>query len=334
MGEVESKTECSQTAWARRNIASMGVCRYFWRVTHSSETLAERLLDSFVQIGGINHIDGVNLPSKRAVAEITEHLLHLLFPGFYDNCGLTGNSLSDAVKRQLGRVREGLRPELLKSLEYQPPSGTGVGEIVKLLEVKLEAFLCCLPSVRELLSTDVKAAYEGDPASGSFEEIILAYPGIEAIAVQRLAHQLSGLGIALIPRMMTEWAHSRTGIDIHPGARIGSSFFIDHGTGTVIGETCEIGTRVKIYHGVTLGARSTSGGQQLRGKKRHPTIEDDVTIYPGATILGGETVVGSGSTIGGNVFLIASVPKDSLVYYEEHSVVVKSKLRQGLDFII
>lgn len=319
---------------ARTNIASAGASRYFRRVRHSSENLAERLLDSFVQVGGINHLDGANLPSKRAVAEITEQLLHLLFPGFYDNCGMTSRSLATAVSSQLARVREGLRSELLKSLEYQPPAGAEGRESNGILDEKLEAFLCCLPSIRELLSTDVKAAYEGDPASGSFEEIILSYPGIEAIAVQRLAHELHRLGIALIPRMMTEWAHSRTGIDIHPGARIGSYFFIDHGTGTVIGETCEIGTRVKIYHGVTLGARSTSGGQQLRGKKRHPTIEDDVTIYPGATILGGETVVGKNSTIGGNVFLIASVPAQSLVYYEEHSVVVKSKLRQSLDFII
>lgn len=301
-------------------------------MTKSCEALADRLLDSFVQVGGINHIDGVNLPSKRAVAEITEQLLHLLFPGFYDNCAMTGN-LAEAVRKQLDRVKEGLRPELLKSLEYYPPSGS-VGDLSKVLDEKLEGFLCCLPCIRELLSTDVKAAYEGDPASGSFEEIILAYPGIEAIAVQRLAHQLYRLGVALIPRMMTEWAHSRTGIDIHPGAKIGSYFFIDHGTGTVIGETCEIGTRVKVYHGVTLGARSTSGGQQLRGKKRHPTIEDEVTVYPGATILGGETVVGKGSTIGGNVFLVASVPPQSLVYYEEHSVVMKSKLRQDLDFVI
>jgi len=303
-------------------------------VTNSCDALADRLLDSFVQVGGINHIDGVNLPSKRAVAEITEQLLHLLFPGFYDDCVMTGHSLSSAVKKQLGRVHDGLKPELMKSLEYQPPTGVAGRDLGEVLEEKLGAFLCCLPALREILSTDVQAAYEGDPASGSFEEIILAYPGIEAIAVQRLAHELHKLGIALIPRMMTEWAHSRTGIDIHPGASIGSYFFIDHGTGTVIGETCEIGSRVKIYHGVTLGARSTSGGQQLRGKKRHPTIEDEVTVYPGATILGGETVVGRGSTIGGNVFLMASIPAESLVYYEERSVVVKSKLRSNLDYII
>jgi serine O-acetyltransferase len=168
-------------------------------------------------------------------------------------------------------------------------------------------FLGCLPCIRELLQTDTEAAFNGDPAALSKEEIIVAYPFIEAIAVQRLAHQLYRKGVALIPRIMSEWAHSRTGMDLHPGAQIGTHFFIDHGTGTVVGETAVIGNHVKMYHGVTLGARSTSGGQQLRGKTRHPTIEDRVTIYPGATILGGETVIGAGSTIGGNVFIMDSV---------------------------
>src|SRR6185436_11554605 len=169
------------------------------------------------------------------------------------------------------------------------------------------------------------AAYSGDPAARSEEEIIVAYPFVEAIAVQRLAHELYLKQIALIPRIMTEWAHARTGMDLHPGAKIGTHFFVDHCTGTVIGETCEIGKQVKIYHGVTLGAKSTSGGQQLRGKKRHPTIEDNVTIYPGATILGGQTVIGKGSTIGGNVFLTTSVPPNSLVVFEGISTRVLNK---------
>jgi serine O-acetyltransferase len=186
-------------------------------------------------------------------------------------------------------------------------------------------FLGNLPRVREVLKTDVEAAYSGDPAALSQEEVIVAYPFVEAIAVQRLAHELYLKEIALIPRIMTEWAHARTGMDLHPGARIGSHFFVDHCTGTVVGETCEIGRHVKIYHGVTLGAKSTSAVEQLRGKKRHPTIEDNVTIYPGATILGGETVIGSGSTIGGNVFLTSSIPPNSLVVFEGITTRVVSK---------
>ena len=170
-----------------------------------------------------------------------------------------------------------------------------------------------------MLWTDIDAAYEGDPASTSFEEIILAYPSLEAIAIQRMAHILYQADLPLIPRMMTEWAHGRTGIDIHPGAQIGSYFFIDHGTGVVIGETCVIGSRVKLYHGVTLGARSfqkDEEGHIKKGGKRHPNVEDHVTIYPNSTVLGGETVIGARSTIGGNVFLTHSVPPDSLVSYD------------------
>jgi serine acetyltransferase len=170
----------------------------------------------------------------------------------------------------------------------------------------------------------------------SIDEIIVAYPFIEAISVQRLAHQLYLKNIPLIPRIMTEWAHARTGMDLHPGATIGTHFFVDHGTGTVIGETAVIGNHVKLYHGVTLGARSTSGGQQLRGKRRHPTIEDHVTIYPGATILGGEKVIGAGSTIGGNVFIMDSVAPNSLVIYDGLDMRVLSKADKNavLDFQI
>jgi serine O-acetyltransferase len=174
--------------------------------------------------------------------------------------------------------------------------------------------------VRELLRADIEAAYDGDPAALRPEEIILSYPFIEAIAIQRIAHRLHSFGAPLIPRMMTEWAHSRTGIDIHPGAVIGSHFFIDHGTGVVVGETCRIGNHVKLYHGVTLGARSFArdeSGRAVKGGKRHPDVEDNVTIYPNSTILGGETVIGANSTIGANVFLMHSVPPNSLVVYEE-----------------
>ena len=199
-------------------------------------------------------------------------------------------------------------------------------------------FLGKLPHIRELLHTDIEAAFNGDPAALSRkEEIIVAYPFVETIAVQRLAHELYQKEIALIPRIMTEWAHGRTGIDLHPGARIGSYFFIDHGTGAVIGETSEIGNHVKLYQGVGLVARSLSGGQQLHGQKRHPTVEDHVTIYANATIVGGETVIGHGSTIGANVFLMQSVPPDSLVLQEEVNVKVikkEDREKQKVDFQI
>ncbi|MBR1724367.1 MAG: serine acetyltransferase [Ruminococcus sp.] len=180
--------------------------------------------------------------------------------------------------------------------------------LVKKAEELTFKFLDTLPKIREYIETDIEAAYEGDPAAYNKTEIIYSYPGLYAILVSRLAHELFLLGVPLIPRIMTEHAHSKTGIDIHPGATMGKYFFIDHGTGIVIGETTEIGEHVKVYQGVTLGALSTRGGQSLRSKKRHPTIEDNVTIYSGASILGGETVVGAGAVIGGNAFITKSVP--------------------------
>jgi serine O-acetyltransferase len=182
-----------------------------------------------------------------------------------------------------------------------------------------------LPAVRALVAEDVEAAFEGDPAAKSFAEIVVSYPAIHAIAIYRIAHELHGHGVPVLPRMMTEHAHGRTGIDIHPGARIGRRFFIDHGTGVVIGETSEIGERVRLYQGVTLGARSPRHGESLRGTKRHPTIEDDVTIYAHATILGGETVIGSGSVIGGNVWLMESVPPGSKVIAEPARHLVRQR---------
>jgi serine O-acetyltransferase len=191
-------------------------------------------------------------------------------------------------------------------------------------------FLARLPAVRALLTTDVEAAFAGDPAAATTDEIILAYPYLEAVAIQRSAHVLYELCVPLVPRIMTEWAHARTGIDIHPGARIGSHFFIDHGTGVVIGETSTLGERVKLYQGVALIARSLAGGQALRGKKRHPTIEDRVTVYSGTTIMGGDTVIGAGSTIGANVFLTRSVPARSLVFMEEQGLKVLDKDKRGV----
>ena len=287
----------------------------------------DEFLDSYACCGGINHIDGINLPSKLGVATLTQDLLNLLFPGFFTEQPLHQINLPKFVQTLLEQAEKKLIQEVRKSLDLEPIPGLESESVVAW-------FLQELLRVRLVVQSDVKAAFDGDPAAGSIEEVILSYPGVEAIAVQRMAHLLYHKKVPILPRMMTEWAHARTGIDIHPGAVIGDHFFIDHGTGLVIGETCEIGSHVKIYHGVTLGARSTSGGQALRGQKRHPTIEDGVTIYPGATILGGETRIGAGSVIGGNVWLTQSVPPDSLVTMEQQQLNIKTRLSPTLDWQI
>jgi serine O-acetyltransferase len=284
--------------------------------------LTEQMIASYARVGGINRLDETNLPSKSAITLITEDLLRLLFPGFYTEDPIHSYEIKMVTANLMDSVKGQLEDEIYKSCLYSKKDAKNARREAN--ETAM-TFLSRLPEIRELLQTDTEAAFNGDPAALSKDEVIVAYPFIEAIAVQRVAHELYKLDVALIPRIMTEWAHSRTGIDIHPGAKIGSHFFIDHGTGTVIGETCEIGNRVKMYHNVSLVARSLSAGQALRGVKRHPTIEDNVTIYAGATIIGGETVVGTGSTIGANVFLMQSVPPQSLVIYEEVNVKVMSK---------
>jgi len=251
-------------------------------------TVLQNLLASYHQAGGINHIDGSNMPSKEAVTMICSGLLQLLFPGFLDKEPLHSCELEAVTSDRFNRLFEQLLRETCKSLR-RGPCQNSTENLARKIVID---FFNTLPEVRKLLSTDVQAAYEGDPAASSFEEIILTYPCIEAIAIQRLAHTLYKQEVPLLPRIMTEWAHSRTGIDIHPGATISSHFFIDHGTGVVIGETCTIGSHVKLYHGVTLG---------------------------------GETIIGEGSTIGGNVFLTRSVPPYSLVYYEEKQLTVLQK---------
>ena len=287
--------------------------------------ITDQLILSYARAGGINHIDGKNLPSKTTIASITHDLLRLVFPGFFDERIIHSSELKVEMVSLVDSVSGRLEDELSKALDYSTPEGVSKKELRSVARTLTLEFLGNLPRVRDLLRTDVEAAYNGDPAALSQEEIIVAYPFVEAIAVQRLAHELYLKKVALLPRIMTEWAHARTGMDLHPGARIGSHFFVDHCTGTVVGETCEIGKNVKMYHGVTLGAKSTSAVESLRGKKRHPTIEDNVTIYPGATILGGETVIGAGSTIGGNVFLTSSVPPNSLVVFEGITTRVVSK---------
>jgi serine O-acetyltransferase len=287
--------------------------------------LSGRLTQSYLRQGGINHIDGKNLPSKRAIADITIDLLKLLFPGYFDEKLLHSSEIELETITLLGRVFSRLENEIGRSLEYAAPCELQKEEPAKAAHAITLKFLSSLPGLRELLQTDAEAAYSGDPAALSKEEVIVAYPFIEAIAVQRLAHELYRDNVPLIPRIMTEWAHGRTGMDLHPGARIGTHFFIDHGTGTVIGETAVIGDHVKMYQGVGLVAKSLAAGQALRGQKRHPTIENRVTIYAGATIIGGDTVVGAGSTIGASVFLTTSVPPNSLVVQEAADLKVVTK---------
>jgi serine O-acetyltransferase len=285
----------------------------------------ESLLRTYREGGGINYLEvATTLPSRPAIDESCVDLLGLLFPGFRGEALVHSSDLPEITRSRIKALHARLQPEIAKSLAMLKRTDA----IEQQADEVVHFFIGKLASLREMLWTDIDAAYEGDPAALSYEEIILAYPAIEAIAVQRMAHVLYNKEVPLIPRMMTEWAHSRTGIDIHPGAKIGSHFFIDHGTGVVIGETCEIGMRVKLYHAVTLGARSfqkDEHGKIRKGGKRHPTVEDDVIIYPNSTILGGETVIGHGTTIGGNVFLVNSVPPNSLVFHEEKQLQVIQK---------
>jgi serine O-acetyltransferase len=292
----------------------------------SLDQITDRIVASYKTYGGINHIDGVNLPSKEIVVDIARDLLRLAFPGFLEHDVIHSNEVREYVTALTASIAARMQREINKALQYRPFPGCDTDHVdQEARRIALE-FLESLPAVRGLLQTDVEATYEGDPAAISHEEVIVAYPGLEAIAVQRMAHVLYQKQVPLIPRIMTEFAHSRTGIDIHPGATIASHFCIDHGTGVVIGETTNIGKHVKLYQGVTLGAKSfkkDAEGRLVKGGKRHPDIEDDVVIYAGATILGGETVVGRGSVVGSNVWLMQSVPPHSMVYFENEQLRIK-----------
>jgi len=278
------------------------------------DDIQRALLASYESQGGINHIDGINLPSDQSVNRLAVEVMHLLFPGYFDEKPLAKADVASETLARLEAVCGRLRTEIAKSLAFAgDPDPTANAERIT------RELLLALPKLRDICQTDVQAAYEGDPAARSVEEIILAYPCVLVISIQRVAHELYRLGVPLLPRMLTEYAHERTGTDIHPGATIGTHFFIDHCTGVVIGETTRIGNHVKIYQNVTLGAKSfelDEDGNPVKGVKRHPDIEDHVTIYPSATILGGKTVIGRNTIIGSNVWLMKSVPADSIVYYE------------------
>jgi serine O-acetyltransferase len=276
------------------------------------------------------------LPSRDETREVTQLLLQLFFPGYFGRQDLTRENVGPHVNELLGRVRSILRRQIEQALCYAAElDGTlEVGDCGPHADRVTDLFLARLPSLRALLLEDVQAAYDGDPAATNLDEVILAYPGLLAVTVYRIAHELQEMGIPLLPRIMTEWAHSVTGCDLHPGAQIGPRFFIDHATGVVVGETSVIGSDVKLYQGVTLGAIShpkDERGRVIRNTKRHPTAESGVTVYANATVLGGDTVLGAGSVVGGGVFLTKSVPAGARVAMKPPELTVKAPKTSAVD---
>jgi len=287
------------------------------------ERLSEELLDSYLKDERARHIAQRYLPSREAIVGILESVLDLMYPGYFGRRDLNRENLGAHVAQMVAALVPKLEHEMEHCLCYGRERETAraeFGECAPRASELAQIFLRRLPEIRALLIRDVQAAFDGDPAALNLDEIILAYPGVLAVSVYRIAHALYDLGVPMMARIMTEWAHSKTGCDIHPGATIGAAFFIDHATGVVIGETTEIGDDVKLYQGVTLGALSfprDASGQIIRGRKRHPTVEQGSTLYANATVLGGQTVVGAGSVIGGSVFLTHSVPPRSRVSLKE-----------------
>ncbi|MEN9661618.1 MAG: hypothetical protein RL324_567 [Verrucomicrobiota bacterium] len=299
-------------------------CAHLFRM--SLDEVKAKLLASYEADGGINHLDGTNLPSQESVSILARDLMHLFFPGYFSEIGTKRSDLPAWVGRMLKQVDSRLVADIEKCLRFAKRP-----DPEKQASAAASTLLASLPELRRLIQTDVTAAYHGDPATLSVEEIILAYPCVLVIALQRAAHILYNEKIPLLPRMLTEYAHERTGTDIHPGAKIGPSFFIDHCTGVVIGETATIGAHVKLYQGVTLGAKSFEvdlQGHPVKSVKRHPDIEDHVTIYAHATILGGTTRIGTHSVIGGNVWLLNTVPANSIAYYKGDNLLVRPRHKQ------
>jgi len=300
-------------------------------------TLVEGMLESYRRDPRAQHVNRRFLPSRDEILEVVELLLQLFYPGYFGRQDLDDENLAFHVGNLLSTLREKVERQVGSCLNFAAECGDREsGACAEEARRITAAFLDRLPAVRDALVLDVQAAYDGDPAAASLDEVILAYPGMLAVTVHRVAHELHVMGVPLMPRIMSEWAHSRTGADIHPGARIGSSFFIDHATGVVVGETSRIGSRVKLYQGVTLGAISIprdERGRVIRDTRRHPTVEDGVTIYANATVLGGETVVGADSVIGGSVFVTESVPGSTRVAVRPPEMTLRAKADAG-DFVI
>ncbi|MBQ8554760.1 MAG: serine acetyltransferase [Clostridia bacterium] len=287
-----------------------------------------RLTDTLLADYGLGrHIDRIepfSQPDRDVIIDLLGKLKRLLFPGYFRDPSYRVYDMRHSLCVLMEDVAYHLGQQIAIALREGATVGAERAQILDAQAQELTVqFLDRLPEVRALLETDLQAAFDGDPAAKSMDEIIIAYPGLQAIMVNRIAHVLFELEVPLIPRIMTEHAHSRTGIDIHPGATIGRYFFIDHGTGIVVGETTVIGDYVKIYQGVTLGALSTRGGQSLRGKRRHPTIEDRVTIYSGASVLGGDTIIGHDAVIGGNAFITSSIAPGTRVSVKSQELEMK-----------
>jgi serine O-acetyltransferase len=309
-----------------------------FRLKESLPQLTDRIVKTYCEISTINHLGHCPLPSYETIIAATEDLKEILYPGYRRRDHLHLGNVTYHVGDLVDRLHDRLTSQIARALCHGAGDDTRCdpqqrAHYEALGQAKTLAFLERLPDLRRELAMDVEAAHAGDPACKSLDEVIFCYPGFEAVTVYRLAHWLHELGVPLIPRMMTEWAHGRTGIDIHPGAKIGRHFFIDHGTGVVIGETCEIGDWVKLYQGVTLGALSfptDAEGNLVRGQKRHPTIEDRVVIYANATILGGQTVIGHDAVIGSSVWITRPVAPCTTVTLEKPGLRMRGGERDEL----
>lgn len=286
------------------------------------EQVVDSILEDYRSGRDIDRLEQLRRPDRDTVIDIIEKLRRIIFPGYFRDKNYKFYNARSNLSVLIEDVMYHMTQQL--SLVYQGKGCSQEEAASKAQQVCLE-FFGQIPQIRAVVQTDLQAAYDGDPAATDMAEIIFSYPGLYAIMVYRLAHVLHSLNVPMLPRIMTEYAHNITGIDIHPGATIGKYFFIDHGTGIVIGETTVIGENVKIYQGVTLGALSTRGGQSLRGQRRHPTIEDDVTIYAGASILGGDTVIGKGSVIGSNVFITESIAPGTSVRNKKQELQFKNR---------
>jgi len=296
------------------------------RVKEPLPEITGAILETYSKCSHINHLDHKPLPSREAVVDILTDFLEIIYPGFIRRQNLHMGNVGYHVGDLVDGLHDKLAQQIARALRHDSESAAADSDIDALAQQKTIEMLKRLPMLRTKLEEDVQAAFEGDPAAKGYHEIVFCYPGVEAITIHRIAHELLLLGVPLIPRVMTEYAHSKTGIDIHPGAVIGRGFFIDHGTGVVIGETCEIGARVKLYQGVTLGALSfprDAEGNVIRGKKRHPTLEDDVVVYANATILGGQTVIGHHAVIGSSVWLTHSVVPYAVVSLDKPSLRIR-----------
>ena len=296
------------------------------------DKLTDAVVTSYRSGKRTQRIGSAVLPSRDAIVQIIGELRQLVFPGFFGKLALTPANVRYHVGDLLVRLGRQIAEQIFQCLLYGAVrEGNGPEPTSRRAEAMARKFLRRIPALRDMLAMDAQAAYDGDPAAKSVDEVIYCYPGFYAITVYRLAHELLALGVPLMPRIMTEYAHSVTGADIHPGAQIGRSFFIDHATGVVIGETTRIGDNCKVYHGVTLGALSfpkDERGRIIKGLQRHPTLGDRVTLYPNATILGGATVIGSGATIGGNTYITESVPPDTVVGHKRPELSVRPKRRR------